>query len=315
MTLPNFFIVGAPKAGTDELYYQLEQHPQIYMSPLKEPCFFSNEVRVDNFEEDLRPRARAAADSLREYLDGGASSKRFGGIVTSLRDYERLFLRVRNETAIGEGSVCYLWSYSAASVIASTIPHARIIMVLMDPAERAYRQYLKSLSDGNVRHSFRTHLEMALRDKRQKLTVYHPFLEFGNYSEQVRRYLARFPREQIHISFYEDRGIDPTRWFKSIVRFLGVDDSFVPTPVNIPSMPQLPRLKLLARLSLPETKHALGSLLSAPVKSRIKGLLYARDGDPTLAPQDRDVLVKFYRSDILELQRLLDRDLSMWLRS
>ena len=53
---PNFFIVGAPKAGTTSLYHYLDQHPDIYMSPIKEPCFFSSEIRPENFEAHLRPR-------------------------------------------------------------------------------------------------------------------------------------------------------------------------------------------------------------------------------------------------------------------
>ena len=38
---PNFFIVGAPKAGTTSLYEYLKGHPEIYMSPIKEPDYFS----------------------------------------------------------------------------------------------------------------------------------------------------------------------------------------------------------------------------------------------------------------------------------
>ena len=48
--LPNFFIVGAPKAGSTSLYYYLDQHPQIYMSPIKEPCFFAPEIKPGNFQ-------------------------------------------------------------------------------------------------------------------------------------------------------------------------------------------------------------------------------------------------------------------------
>ena len=35
MTMPNFFIVGAQKAGTTSLYQYLNQHPQVYMAPSK----------------------------------------------------------------------------------------------------------------------------------------------------------------------------------------------------------------------------------------------------------------------------------------
>jgi sulfotransferase family protein len=46
--LPNFLIVGAGKSGTTSLYRYLRQHPQIYMSPIKEPCYFASEIRVEN---------------------------------------------------------------------------------------------------------------------------------------------------------------------------------------------------------------------------------------------------------------------------
>ena len=315
MTLPNFFIVGAPKAGTDELYYQLDQHPQIYMSPLKEPCFFSSEVRVENFEANLQPQAHIAAESLREYLESGMPGKRFGGIISSLPDYERLFLRAKDEAAVGEGSVCYLWSRSAASAIASMIPQARIIIILMDPAERAFHQYLKSLSDGNVTHSFRTHVELALRDKREKMSVYHPFLEFGNYAEQIRRYMARVPAEQIHISLYEDRQADPVGWFKSILRFLGVDDAFMPHPVESPSKPHFERPNALgSAVKLLKRKPAVGRWVPAPLRSKIKRHLYAGEERFTCAPEDRAMLIHFYQEDILELRQILGRDLSGWLQ-
>lgn len=312
--LPNFFIVGAPKAGTDDLYYQLDQHPQIYVSPLKEPCFFSSEIRAELFDESLQTGIRAAAESLRDYLDGGATDKRFGGIITRLEDYERLFLRVGSESAIGEGSVCYLWSSSAASNIAANVPDARIIIVLMDPAERAYHQYLKSLSDGNVTHSFRTHLDLALRAQRQTLNLYHPFLDFGCYAEQVRRYTEHFPAEQIHISLYEDRLADPAGWFRRILQFLGVDDSFVPRAVDIPSRPRLVRLKFFETSGLRQARARFGKLVPAAGKSKIRHLLYKGEHELKLLPEDRAVLVRYYQNDILELQRILRRDLSTWLQ-
>ena len=313
--LPNFFIVGAPKAGTDELYYHLDQHPQIYMSPLKEPCFFSPEARVDNFDEALQSRVHAAADSLRVYLENGATSKRFGGIVTSLTDYESLFQHTHEELAIGEGSVCYLWSSSAASAIASLIPHARIIIILMDPAERAFQQYLKSLSDGTVTHSFRKHLHLAMRHQGDKLGIYHPFLDFGNYAEQVRRYMKLFSMKQIHISLYEDCEAERTSYFQNILNFLEVDDSFVPSQVEIPSTPHIAQFNLLGwSLNLQSLKPALRGLVPASIKERVHDLLHGVEEEPILASEDRAALVDFYRDDILRLEEIIGRDLSAWLR-
>ena len=44
--LPNFFIVGAAKSGTTSLYHHLCQHPDVFMSPVKEPNFFSGDRKV-----------------------------------------------------------------------------------------------------------------------------------------------------------------------------------------------------------------------------------------------------------------------------
>lgn len=227
LNAPNFFIVGAPKAGTDALYYELGQHPEIYMSPIKEPCYFSSEIRPQNFEPDLQARMEELVTISREYTRGDMSRKRFGGIISEWDDYLRLFAAVKGERAIGEGSVCYLWSKSAPVAIASRLPGAKIIVVLMDPAERAFAQYRKSVQDGHVQDSFREQLEASLQHSNEKFGLLHPFLEFGNYAEQIERYLAAFPRSQIDISFYEDARADYNRWFGQILSFLEVDPSFV----------------------------------------------------------------------------------------
>ena len=145
---PNFFIVGAPKAGTTSLYHYLDQHPQIYMSPIKEPNYFASEIRPENFCEELQPRVQRDQDELREYLRGPTFQKRFGGIVAEWSDYLRLFQNAGAENAIGEASVCYLWSQTAARNISAKIPSARIVMILRDPVERAFSQYLQMSASG-----------------------------------------------------------------------------------------------------------------------------------------------------------------------
>ena len=40
MALPDFLVIGAPKAGTTALHVALASHPELFMSPVKEPKFF-----------------------------------------------------------------------------------------------------------------------------------------------------------------------------------------------------------------------------------------------------------------------------------
>jgi hypothetical protein len=191
---PNFFIVGAPKAGTTSLYYYLDQHPDIYMSPIKEPCFFSSETRPENFEGSRKLAVRQLEEDVRRYLDGPMDKKLLGGIVRAWPDYLRLFSGADSQHAVGEASVNYLWSRSAPAAIAARVPHARIIIVLRAPAERAFSQYLHCVTGGIVTQSFREYVRASLRYQGEKLGVYKPFLEMGFYAEQVQRYLDLFPR-------------------------------------------------------------------------------------------------------------------------
>jgi len=315
MPLPNFFIVGAPKAGTDLLYYQLDRHPEIYMSPLKEPCYFSTEIRIQNFDPSLQQQVELAAANLRRYLDAGAETKRFGGIVSDLSDYENLFARAEHEKAIGEASVCYLWSQTAAPSIAEMLPHAQIIIVLMDPAERAFHQYLKSFSDGTVDHSFRRHVEIAMTNiygPDSKICPFHPFLALGEYAQQVKRYLKHFPTRQLTISLYEDTQANYSQWFTGLLSFLGVDTRFAPPDVDVPSKPHLPRLDSLHQPSRSTTERRLvGEITAGALEEKQEE---QPDALPRLCPEDRAVLVAYYREDILRLQDLVQRDLSSWLR-
>jgi hypothetical protein len=314
MTLPNFFIVGAPKAGTDELYYDLDQHPEVYMSPLKEPCYFSSEIRLHNFQPSLRPQIEIVAASTRRYLDEGARHKRFGGIVSDPTDYQLLFSRVRGQKAIGEASVCYLWSNTAPAAIASSIPHARIIIILMDPAERAFCQYLKSVSDGTVHHSFRKHLEAAMQHG-DELGVYHPFLEFGNYFKQVSRYMELFPPHQLNISMFEDTRSDHHGWFSRVLSFLEVQNKFIPREVEVPSKPHVPRfVGINHALRIRKLKRIAGRAVPSRFKTLVKQLAGGNSRLPELRPEDRAILVDYYRDDVLMLQDLIARDLSAWLR-
>ena len=100
--LPNFFIAGAPKSGTTSLYHYLSQHPEIYMSPIKEPNYFAPEIRLERFSEGLRSQAEQDMSELRAYLDGPMRETRFGGVVTEWRDYLKLFAWADGRKAIGE---------------------------------------------------------------------------------------------------------------------------------------------------------------------------------------------------------------------
>ena len=291
--LPNFFLAGAPKAGTTSLYHYLGQHPDVYVSPVKEPHYFASEIRPENFTANAR-RLQTAAVGVWE-------------------DYLRLFEGSGGEAALGEGSVCYLWSPSAPVRIAAEVPGARIILMLRDPAERAFSQYLQGLGNGAIRWSLREHIRRNQRHNGAgQLCEHYPFLEFGLYSESVCRYLRQFSAS-VWIGLYDDFCERPGEVCQSIFRFLDVDPSFAPALVARYQVAQVPRVRAAAWLKRRGYWQAAARRTPAALRPLIRKTLIRRPGQTRMSRADRSYLQDFYREDIQKLAGVLNRDLSAWL--
>jgi hypothetical protein len=300
MTMPNFLIIGAGKSGTTSLYYYLKQHPQVYMSPVKEPKFFAVEGMDLNF--------RGPDDEI--------SMNRKS--VNDIERYQMLFREVTNERAIGEASTLYLHSSEAPFRIKHYIPKARLIAVLRNPVERAYSQFLHFVRDGQEPT---TDFAQALREEETRVRDnWAPRWRnkyIGFYHAHLERYYNLFDRDQIMIHLYEDLRNDPATIVRSTYGFVGVDDAFAPDVSlkhNISGMPKSRALQTLIGKPNP-LKAAVKPLIPEKVRRRISVSLQTRNisGSPPLDPSIRRDLMGLYREDILKLQDLIDRDLSMWL--
>jgi hypothetical protein len=313
--LPNFFIVGTGKAGTTSLHRYLQQHPQIYMSPVKEPSYFASEIRGQALGKAFQKHVRRRSLDLPQQLKDGRPVKPLGWLVSDWDDYLRLFQHTAGEIAIGEASAGYLWSETAAANIHARIPHARIVMVLRDPAERAFSQYLHQLAVGLTRSTFREHIETCARGGPRELGIYYPFLEIGMYSAQVKRYLDLFPRERIRIYWFEEAWSQPARLLADLFEFLEVDAGFLPDTSRKHLARRAPRW---ASLNYMVKKSGLWYPLRAVVppalRSAVRRIAFKPGRSLRLDPKDRQYLVDYYAEDVRKLAELLDRDLSAWLR-
>jgi hypothetical protein len=294
--LPDFFVVGAPKAGTTSLYRYLGQHPEIFLSPLKEPCYFAPEIHPDAFSEQHRAFVDREAKALRKYLDGPMSDEIFGGIVSDWADYLKLFRNAGDARAVGEGSVCYLWSATAAKNIFTRIPSARIVMILRDPVERAFSQHLHVRAQGIVKGTFAEHVRSGLRARGGRYGVDHPFLELGLYAEQVSRFRSLFPPENIRIFEYSAYGECPQGALRDVFRFLGIDTEF---------MPDTSRRELEGRLPIPGVPRRLQRF--------VRPLLPKYSRRPAMTPEEVKLLADYYSEDTAKLSSLVDFDISHWL--
>jgi Sulfotransferase family len=313
--LPTFFLVGAAKTGTTSLYHYLNQHPDIYMSPVKEPCYFASEVRLKVFGPEYQAEARRYTHELTAFLDGPMSTPDPGGIVEKWEDYIRLFRNVKNEKAIGEASVCYLWSPTAPARIHSTIPGAKILMILRDPAERAFSQYMQYAANGLVTCPFREHIASCANHTGREFDIHYPFLEYGLYFNQVKAYLDLFPRTNIQIYIYEEVWKDPSRFLRSIFGHLEVDVQFRPD-VSQRSLqrraPKSPLFNYVLRRSgfAPRLKHVIPGALWNGIRSAF----FRAPEQLRMDESDREFLKDYYHDDVTKLASLLNRDLGVWMK-
>ncbi len=188
----NFLCIGAQKAGTTTLYNVLKQHSQIYLPPAKEIYFFSN--------DDLYARGE-------EW-------------------YHSHFRGKKNERAIGEITPDYLSSLTAPQRIFSYNDEMKLIVLLRDPAERAFSQYLMKTRNGRENRSFADCVDRDLENLNKGLngTNTNSYLGRGLYSRQIARYLEYFSPGNFHVVMFEDFARDQEGEIKKILAFLGVNE-------------------------------------------------------------------------------------------
>src|SRR5947209_2632070 len=127
--LPTFLIIGAMKSGTTALYHALRQHPDIWMSPEKEPHFFAFEDQEIPY---AGPRDRYILESM---------------TVRDIAAYRRLFEPGAAKAAAGEASVMYLYLPHVPPRVKERVPTARLIALLRNPVDRAYSSYMHMVRD------------------------------------------------------------------------------------------------------------------------------------------------------------------------
>lgn len=300
MTLPNFLVIGAAKAGTTSLYHYLNQHPDVYLSPIKETNFFVFEgcqLRLNG------PRDMAAI---------GRYS------ITQRSDYEHLFTDVTTQTAIGEISPQYMYSEKAAVRIAQELPRTKLICVLRNPIERAYSHFLMFRREHREPEpDFSKALEYEEERASAGWEWAWRYKHVGLYAQQLQRYQYAFDLRLIQVFLYEDLQKHPNEVMNRIFDFLNVTRSVKINTSEKYNMSGHPRSASLHRF-LTESgtlrkvvRWALPEVITSPAR---RFLLRANLRKPPLAPEVCRDLVEYFRPDIERLQQLIDRDLSHWLK-
>lgn len=310
---PNFFIVGAAKAGTTSLYHYLEQHPQVYMSPVKEPNHFSFDTNLDK----LRPSAKKRLNALNieAFLKGDMSNKIHRAYITDRQQYLSLFRFAEPDKIVGEASPAYLFSKVAAEAIYQFNPDAKIIIILRNPAERAYSHYLMDRKLAFTDKPF----EEALSDDNNFLPrswgATSLYLDLGEYYEQVKRYYDVFPAENILVLLSEELRNNSAETIKKLYQFIGINSSFKPNLSETHNKAVVPRNAIMHRLlGFSELRILIRRRINnGVIKNILRKLVFNPPKENRPTPEMTDKLKKHFRADIQQLSKLIEKDLTHWL--
>jgi hypothetical protein len=299
MLKPNFFIVGAPKSGTTALYDYLKKHPQVFL-PKKEICYFS---------PDLTMRTPHLRESV----------------------YLSYYSDAKNEKAVGDGFIYHMLSIKAAEEIKKFNAEAKIIIMLRNPAQMVYSLHSQLFYNGDEPiENFEKALD-AEHDRRagKQIPPYHKCplesLYYGavaNYYEQIMRYKALFPDNQIHVIFFEDFNFNTELEYSKVLQFLGLDE-VMPESFDVINANKNPRSRAYLNFLLnpPGFIKTIGKILFPHHTKRREWLIdnlwnlntkYKPRNPLTDVLKQR--LIDNYREDIEKLAKLMNRDLSNWLK-
>ncbi|MGD9238206.1 MAG: sulfotransferase [Desulfobacterales bacterium] len=305
MKTPNLFIVGHPRSGTSSLHSYLRQHPDIFMTAIKEPNFFSSDFRneSDRFHK-----------------------KRLYFPYRTENQYLRLYKKWTHEKIAGEASATYLCSRTAAREISHYNPAAKIIMMFREPT-----QFLHSFHSaarfalGEHHQDFKTAIE-AEKDRREGRgfagRVITPswlfYSEFVKYTAQINRFCASFDPAQIKIIIFDDFKMNTPKMYKEVLEFLDVDPDFSPDFDIVNPNKQL-RWPLLKKYTLdsPYFRKTLRLLFSdntyAGLKDFYKNKLVKYAPREDLDETSRLELMQGFKPEVEKLSEFLKIDLvAIW---
>ncbi len=292
---PNFLIVGAARSGTTSIFKYIKDHPDVFMTEPKEPTFFP-------YANEVKPVFTMGRDV---------------GFVTNIKDYLKLYEKSNGKRYLGEASTPYLYLFEKTiSNIKKFVPDYRkvkIIIVLRNPIDRAYSQYMVKVRDLTEPLSF----EEAIKDEKRRMQANAHFdffyLDRGMYYNQVKSYLETF--NNVKILFFEDLINNSEKVISNILDFLEVpmlENVNTKIKYNISGKP---KIKFLRNLMLNPffLKNAMKIIIPKGIKNITQEKInkYNFKKIP-MKQKTRLDLVDFYKEDIKKLEEMLDVNLKHW---
>jgi hypothetical protein len=293
--LPNFVVVGAPKCGTTSLYHYLGQHPQIFLPARKELHYFSF-----GFMEKL--------------LAGPGDANILKTSCRTFEEYAAYYAPAREQSAVGDISPSYFYFTDVCEEIRARLGSPKIIVMLRDPVQKAFSQYMHLIRDGRETLGLNAALAEEPRRIERGYAAMWRYAESSLYTARTRRFLDEFGRDRVKVILFDDLLRDPAGVLASTFEFLGVDPSVQVQTESVYNRSGVPRSRWMASLiSKPNVITSIvRSLLPVSLTGRVKDALQrANTGQKlNLDPRAREYLRSYFQADLADLEALLGRPLA-----
>ena len=305
----NLFLIGAAKSGTTALAATLAKHPAIASLPIKEPCHFSTDLRTPAFSPQYNKLVQWDEAA---YFKRVHPEDRHIGFVDSELNYQKLvhhaIAKNPDVNYVLDASTSYLYSAKAPVELRHYAPEAKIVLILRNPAERAYSHYTMALKYGMEQES-----PLQAFKREAELTPAHwgqdeCYLELGQYAKQLQRWLECFPLDQLHIIWYDDFTADPQKATDALMKYLDLPTFVVPETdqLNVGAVPKYATLNKWAMRGLGPLREKLPKSLVRWLKKK------TQVAAPELDPETRSFLVEAFTEQIEQLAALTGKDLNHW---
>lgn len=304
--LVDFIIAGSAKSGTTALYSILDQHPDIFMSVIKETNYFF-QAYTENHAQLLRQNGRPRIEGW------GDESV----IIEKPEQYDNLFADAANNQLVGEASPLYMLASSLPEKIKAYNPDIKIVIMLRNPTDVAWANFVMQCRDG-VETIDVEDIDGFLNQARYENPMLHPFcdhLDMPKYAKHLPAYVEAFGHN-LHLMIFEDFLADKDGELKKLFDFLGVkpeDNLDTESEVNVSAMPKHVWIRDLLRHNL-MVKKVARAFMSQDMRNKVRNFIETRNAGKKVKMPDyvRAHLDKMYKDDRNYVENSLGLDISAW---
>ncbi len=284
----NFIGIGQPRSGTTWISNCLEEHPDVLFSSKKT-------VKEINFFNSLPP-----------YIN---YHKGIQWYLNQFPDYQEGKIR-------GEFSTSYMCDPDAYKNIQKHFPNVKILVILRNPVDFLFSLYMWC-KQSVLYHDLPDTITNLIEDQK----YYPQFVDKGSYYKYLKEYYDCFPKGNIHVMIYEDIIIQPENLVKNLYSFLGIDATYIPSVLNKKVNTSIKTRfnsihNIICKISdyfkqnYPKFHHFYYNRRLFQVLYFY--FMYKRSNYNPLNDDTRKIIYQLYRDDIIQLESLIQRDLSIW---